>query len=188
MTNPKPDIHAFLRGYFHLKSADWAGNTPHPLKSWTATELAQMPPYYIMPLESSMRTAVADAMDSEDAETVARLSARWLPDEELAVYADEWARNSFQGGLNWYRVGFEEAIGGEVALFAGKKIEVPALYVAGRQDWGTYQVPGAVEGLESVCADFRGVRFVEGAGHWVQQERHEELVGLMVEFLGSLGW
>ena len=36
-------VHAFLRGYFHYKSADWTGNRPHPLQSWSAGELAKMP-------------------------------------------------------------------------------------------------------------------------------------------------
>src|SRR5262249_3842152 len=36
-------VHAFLRGYFHYKSADWTGNRPFPLQSWTASELAKMP-------------------------------------------------------------------------------------------------------------------------------------------------
>src|SRR6516165_3923072 len=44
-------VHAFLRGYFHYKSADWTGNKPFPLKSWTAGELAKMPTYCIMDLE-----------------------------------------------------------------------------------------------------------------------------------------
>src|ERR1700712_270255 len=39
-------LHEFLRGYFYLKSADWRGNAPHPLKAWEASELAQLPLYY----------------------------------------------------------------------------------------------------------------------------------------------
>src|SRR5260370_39840384 len=35
-------VHAFLRGYFHHKSADWAGNRPYPLAAWAADELAKM--------------------------------------------------------------------------------------------------------------------------------------------------
>src|SRR2546430_4722906 len=43
-------VHAFLRGYFHHKSADWVDNRPYRLQSWTAAELAKMPTYYIMDL------------------------------------------------------------------------------------------------------------------------------------------
>ena len=41
-------VHAFLRAYFHHKSADWAGNQPFRLAAWSAEELARMPTYYIM--------------------------------------------------------------------------------------------------------------------------------------------
>ena len=46
-------VHAFLRGYFHYKSADWTDNKPFPLRSWTADELAKMPTYYIMELKKN---------------------------------------------------------------------------------------------------------------------------------------
>src|SRR5215510_4670789 len=43
-------LHAFLRAYYHMKSADWKSNTPFPLQEWSADELAKMPTYYIMDL------------------------------------------------------------------------------------------------------------------------------------------
>src|SRR5438105_8125606 len=63
-------VHAFLRGYFHYKSADWLDNKPHKLKSWTAGELAQMPTYYIMDLDKNMAQAAAAEMP-----TAARIAA-----------------------------------------------------------------------------------------------------------------
>src|SRR5215471_14536754 len=47
-------LHAFLRAYYHMKSADWPHNTPAPLQAWKADELATMPTYYIMDLEQGM--------------------------------------------------------------------------------------------------------------------------------------
>ena len=47
-------VHAFLRAYFHYKSADWRENKPFPLKSWSAAELAKLPTYYIMDLDKGM--------------------------------------------------------------------------------------------------------------------------------------
>ena len=41
-------IHAFLRAYYHYKSADWRGNTPYPLQASSAEELAKLPTYYVM--------------------------------------------------------------------------------------------------------------------------------------------
>jgi pimeloyl-ACP methyl ester carboxylesterase len=45
MWHPPQGLHAFLRAFFYVKSADWPGNKPHPLKARTAIELAQMPTY-----------------------------------------------------------------------------------------------------------------------------------------------
>jgi pimeloyl-ACP methyl ester carboxylesterase len=186
MTEPKEGIHEFLRGYFYLKSADWAGNNPHTLSSFTAPELSKLPNYYIMPLHSSMREAVAADMSSKDPTEVKAKSTRWLSDSDLAVYTLEFNRNSFQGGLNWYRIATNPANTRDLELFAGKKIDVPALYLAGRQDWGTFQEPGALERLAEVCSDFKGAEFVEGAGHWVQQEQPSTVVSCVLDFLRQL--
>lgn len=178
-------LHDFLRGYFYLKSADWAGNNPHPLEAWSATELAKMPYYYIMPLNAGMREAVAKDMSHEDPEHVHERSSRWLPDSELEVYVHEWARTGFQGGLNWYRVQTDPKWLRDADLFAGKTIEVPCLFISGAKDWGVYQEPGVVERMAEVCKDFRGVKMIEGAGHWVQQEQPEMVVEEILSFLGS---
>ncbi|MEO8007892.1 MAG: alpha/beta fold hydrolase, partial [Betaproteobacteria bacterium] len=55
-------VHAFMRAYYHHKSADWKQNQPFPLKSWTATELEKMPTYYIMDLNEGMAETVAKEM------------------------------------------------------------------------------------------------------------------------------
>jgi len=65
MTYPTgPPLQTFLRGYFHLKSADWDINTPHPLPGWTAEALQVMPRYYIMDLHDTMRQAVERDMSA----------------------------------------------------------------------------------------------------------------------------
>ncbi|TKA55843.1 hypothetical protein B0A49_13010 [Cryomyces minteri] len=191
--SPPQGLRTFLRGYFHLKSADWAGNDPHPLQAWTASELAKMPEYYIMPLDANMPSAVAANMvsTSEDAsETTA-----WLPDADgLDVYVQEWTRTGFQGGLNWYRTQTAQTplLKRDTMLFAGKRIEVPSCFISGAKDWGNYQQPGALEGYvgrdgnAGSCSDFRGARILEGAGHWVQQEQPERVVEEVLEFLGGL--
>ncbi|OBT57045.1 hypothetical protein VE04_02613 [Pseudogymnoascus sp. 24MN13] len=183
MTSPAAGLHSFLRGYFHLKSADWAGNAPHPLSAWSAGELSKLPNYYVMPLDSTMSETVAQDMAHEDAAEVETKAARWLPNSELAIYAAEYARTGFQGGLNYYRVATNPAYQADMAVFSGRKIEVPCLFISGAQDWGTYQNPGAVEGMGEVCSDFRGVKIIEEAGHWVMQEQPGEVSALILEFL-----
>jgi len=170
-------VHAFLRAYYHMKSADWPGNKPFRLASWSATELAKMPPYYIMERDKTMAETVAPAMPAS--------AAAWLSESELAVYSAEYALTGFQGGLQWYRCRTEGRNGDLVAL-AGRAIDVPSMFIAGASDWGVYQVPGAFEQMqESVLARMRGCHLVDGAGHWVQQERPEEVKRLLLEFLAQ---
>ncbi|MBV8122405.1 MAG: alpha/beta hydrolase [Alphaproteobacteria bacterium] len=173
-------VHAFMRGYFHYKSADWSGNRPHPLKSWSAEELAKMPTYYIMDRERNMAETVMPAMPSS-AEIAA---CRWLPDDELAVYAEEYRRNGFQGGLNWYRSRTSGLSDAELLLFSGRTIDVPSLFIAGQSDWGTYQRPGNFERMQkTACARMVGCHLIDGAGHWVQQEQPAAVADLLLGFL-----
>lgn len=183
MENPKEGLHEFLRGYFYLKSADWKGNDPKPLTAWEATEIAKMPYYYVMPLKSGMRESVQIPMRKEDLAEVKKLSNRWLPDEDLNVYTQAYGRNGFQGALNWYRVATDPKNTKDVELFAGRKIDIPLIFISGKQDWGMYQEPGAVEKLSEVCSQFKGTHIVNGAGHWVQQEQPEAVIEIVSKFL-----
>jgi pimeloyl-ACP methyl ester carboxylesterase len=172
-------IHAFLRGYFHYKSADWSANAPFRLTGFTADELAKMPTYYVMDLDKTMAETVA--AETPSAGEIA--ACRWLPDAELAVYAAEYARTGFQGGLNWYRCRAGKYVA-ELARLAGRTIDVPACFIAGKRDWGVYQTPGALERMASTaCTTWRGTHLVDGAGHWVQQEQPKDVVRLLLEFL-----
>jgi pimeloyl-ACP methyl ester carboxylesterase len=172
-------VHRFLRAYFHYKSADWRENRPRRLKEWSAEELAQMPTYYIMDLDRTMPETVAPFLPRDD-----QIAAcRWLPDAELAVYAREFERTGFQGGLNWYRARLEPALDAELALFDGRTIDVPCMFLAGRSDWGVFQVPGAFERMQTqVCTRMDGCHLIEGAGHWVMQEKAEETGKLIAAF------
>ncbi|HZE44570.1 MAG TPA: alpha/beta hydrolase [Steroidobacteraceae bacterium] len=173
-------IHAFLRAYYHYKSADWRQNTPYPLKSWAADELAKMPKYYIMDWNMGMAETVA-----EQAPTPAEISAcAWLPDDELRIYSEEFARTSFQGGLQWYRNAIDPHAVARLQAFSGRSIDVPCCFIAGKSDWGTYQSPGALDAMaSSACTRFRGIHLIEGAGHWVQQEQPAAVTQLLIEFL-----
>jgi pimeloyl-ACP methyl ester carboxylesterase len=180
MRNCPQGIHAFLRAYFHYKSADWKPNKPVPLKSWCAAELAKLPTYYIMDLDKGMAETVAPAMPS-----AAEIAAcKWLPDDELTVYSTEFARTGFQGGLQWYRCMTSGRYAAELQTFSGRTIDVPSCFIAGKSDWGIYQKPGDIENMQNrVCTRMRGCHLVDGAGHWVQQEQPETVSKLLLEFL-----
>jgi pimeloyl-ACP methyl ester carboxylesterase len=182
MLHAPQGLHAFFRAYYFYKSADFKGNTPHPLKARTAEEMAQIPTYYVMERNQGMAETVAPMMPPPD--YIA--ACRWLTEAEVGVYATEYARTGFTGALQGYRVrrGSDSKSIGEMLTFSGRTIDVPSMYVAGKSDWGVYQTPGAVDKMRnSACTRMAGFHLLDGAGHWVQQEQPEQVSRLLIQFL-----
>ena len=177
-------LHAFLRAYYHVKSADWTPNRPHPLAGWTAQAWAELPAYYIMGVHETMAEAVAPFMPTD--EEIAHCA--WLPEDDLQVYVAEYQRTGFQGGLQWYRCGTDAALFAQLGkLWGEQRIEVPAAFIAGASDWGVYQMPGAYEAMQTkACSHMRLCQLIPKAGHWVQQERPLEVNALLLSFLDGL--
>jgi pimeloyl-ACP methyl ester carboxylesterase len=175
MLHAPQGLSAFLRAYYHMKSADWTPNRPHPLPSWSASVLAQMPTYYIMHADKTMAETVAPHLPHTE--------PFWLTDAELGFYVTEFSRTTFQGGLNWYQF----TMSSDLQVFSEKRVNVPAQFIAGELDWGVYQAPGGMERMRQVCERMGpdGCHIVKGAGHWVQQERPEEVVTLITQFLAE---
>ena len=184
LSNPPQGLQAFLRTFFHIKSADWSGNRPHPLRARTAEEFARIPSYYVMERGKTMPENVAPFQPSA-AEV---LACRWLTDPELAVYTEEYNRTGFQGGLHTYRVYTDPALNAELRLFSGKTIDVPSLFIGGRSDWATYVSPGALDQMKTKAATRMGdIQLIDGAGHWIQQEQPAQLSTLLLAFLKEAG-
>jgi pimeloyl-ACP methyl ester carboxylesterase len=182
MRNCPQGLRAFLRAYYHMKSADWKDNAPRRLGSWTAGEIAKLPRYYTMDLGKGMAETVAPHLPP--AEDVSR--CKWLSEEELAVYAAEYERTGFQGGLQWYRARTTGLFTSEMQLYSGRTIDVPATFIAGKSDWGTFQKPGEFEKMQTTaCTQWRGSHLVDGAGHWVQQEQPERVTEPLLKFFGD---
>ncbi|MFD4352479.1 alpha/beta fold hydrolase [Nocardia sp. NPDC058518] len=166
----------FLRAYFHMKSADWPGNTDaRELPGSTAQDLALLPRYYVMDADVGMPETVAPHLPQ-------RATCEWLTDEELNFYAREFGRTEFQGALNWYRA----LTLPNPASQRDSRIEVPTQFIAGQCDWGVWQSPGALRTMaEVVCARFAGSVLIPGAGHWVQQEQPLPVIEQLSGFLGE---
>jgi pimeloyl-ACP methyl ester carboxylesterase len=182
MLHAPQGLPAFFRAYYHYKSADWKGNHPHPLKARSAEEMAQVPTYYVMQRDKGMAETVAPIMP-----TAAEIAAcRWLTDADVDVYAGEYGRSEFTGALQGYRVrrGSDPKTLAELRTFSGRSIDVPAMFIAGASDWGVYQTPGAVDSMRSTaCSRMTAFQLIDGAGHWVQQEQHEQVTALVLRFL-----
>jgi len=109
-----------------------------------------------------------------------------LNEADLDFYAGEFARTGFRGGLNWYRnIDRNWEL---TAPFAGKTVDVPALYVAGDRDL-VVRFPGMdqlLPNLTRFVPKLRQTNMLPGCGHWTQQERPAEVNAAIIEFLKSL--
>jgi pimeloyl-ACP methyl ester carboxylesterase len=111
---------------------------------------------------------------------------RWLSESDVDFYAGEFQRAGFAGGLNWYRnIDRNWEL---MAPFAGARIKVPALYMAGDRDL-VVAFPGMdqlLANLRNFVPQIRDTLMLPGCGHWTQQERPDEVNAAMIEFLRSL--
>jgi len=110
----------------------------------------------------------------------------WLSESDVDVYAAEFQRSGFRGALNWYRnIDRNWQL---MAPFAGARVTVPALYVAGDRDM-VVAFPGVdrlLANLERFVPSLRGTLMLPGCGHWTQQERPTEVTVALLDFLRSL--
>ena len=181
MMESKQGLRSFIRAYYHYKSADWKDNKPFELTSWTSQELSKMPTYYIMNKSMNMAETVNEYMPTDDEIN----NCKWLDENEIDVYEKEYNKTSFQGGLNWYRAGVDYKNLQKLSLYCGKTIDIPSLFISGKNDWGTYQRPGAINKMSSTMTRFQGVSLVENAGHWVQQENPEKVSKIILELVNN---
>ncbi|QZA17401.1 alpha/beta hydrolase [Mycobacterium malmoense] len=106
----------------------------------------------------------------------------WLSQDELDYYINEFSRTGFTGGLNWYR-NFDRNWE-TTAELADAKIPVPSLFIAGTSD-PVLAFTRADRASEVIAGPYRQV-MIEGAGHWLQQERPDEVNAALLEFLNGL--
>jgi pimeloyl-ACP methyl ester carboxylesterase len=108
----------------------------------------------------------------------------WLTEDDLDVFTAEFEHSGFRGGLNFYRNIDRNAE--LMAPFAGRTVEQPAMFVGGDRDIVLGANPESVEKMRSVVPGLRRIEWLPGCGHWLQQERPEEINRLLLEFLSSL--
>ncbi|MEM7332795.1 MAG: alpha/beta hydrolase [Chloroflexota bacterium] len=107
----------------------------------------------------------------------------WLSPEDLEQYVLAYEKSGFHGGMNRYRNMDSDWY--ELQHLAGKKIEQPALFLAGEYDSVLRFTPGLnlMDFIDQFYADLRGKIVIPGAGHWVQQEKPNEVNENLLAFL-----
>ncbi len=108
----------------------------------------------------------------------------WLHEDDLAFYVEEITRTGFRGGFNWYRN--INTLPACLAPWVGTTIEQPAFYMGGSTDMIAGNAPEAIEGTRAALPGLRHLEILEGAGHWLQQERPDEVNAALLEFLAGL--
>jgi pimeloyl-ACP methyl ester carboxylesterase len=106
----------------------------------------------------------------------------WLSSEELDHYTAEFTRTGFTGGINWYR-NFDRNWELTPQL-AGAKVTVPSLFIGGTLDPVLVMSPPGI--MDGWVTDHRGTVLVEGAGHWVQQEKPGEVNEALLSFVRAV--
>ena len=71
-------------------------------------------------------------------------------------------------------------------ILSGAKIRQPSLFIAGELDGVIMIYRQALDSLEETMPGLRKKVLLPGAGHWIQQERPDEVNDLLIGFLASL--
>ncbi|MBC6980444.1 alpha/beta fold hydrolase [Caulobacter sp. 17J80-11] len=108
----------------------------------------------------------------------------WMDAEELATYVAAFEASGFGGPFNWYRN--LDRNWSLMAFAQDRTIDVPALFAVGQKDPVRNYAGHAEAELKRWVPDLRVQAVIPGAGHWLQQERPEEVNRLLIELLKGL--
>ncbi|TDC98647.1 alpha/beta hydrolase [Nonomuraea deserti] len=110
----------------------------------------------------------------------------WASEDDVKVYAALFERSGFTGGLNWFR---NMDSNWELSEpWRANPVEAPAMFLIGDRegDYGSQAMLDLLSGRSGSVPDLRDALVLAGCGHWIHQERPEEVNEALIEFLGSL--
>ncbi|MFD5118082.1 alpha/beta fold hydrolase [Streptomyces sp. NPDC058385] len=156
----EPDVRGWLAGIFAALSADTmpAPGAPDP---------------HFVPRGGKMR----------DRFPAGRLPA-WLDEAELDVYAEEFERTGLTGALNRYRN--MDRDWADLAAHAGAPVTQPSLFIGGALDASTTWLSDAVAAYPTTLPGLRSSHLLDGCGHWIQQERGDDVNRILLDWLAGL--
>ena len=101
--------------------------------------------------------------------------------------AEEFERNGWDGGLHWYKTMDPDWKATPQLSGEGRRLKVPAAFLAGTDDLvvaffgGKKQITADVKAM--CAANDPPITFLEGGGHWIQQERPADVNAHILAFL-----
>ncbi len=109
----------------------------------------------------------------------------WLTQGDLDAYAAAFARTGFRGGFNWYRnLHRNHSL---MSPWRSRPVDVPAAFIAGDLD-SVLTATGEVGPDHPMLVVQRAfvadlsVTMIEGGGHWIQQEKPDEVNAALLSF------
>jgi pimeloyl-ACP methyl ester carboxylesterase len=109
----------------------------------------------------------------------------WLTEEDVDTYADAFKQSGFFGPVSFYRnldANWERSKDIPASTYT-----MPTGFLTGSLDPVNFMMPGAADAMAAVLPNFKGGTVVEGAGHWVQQEKPAETNAALLAFLAAVG-
>ncbi|MCT2591973.1 alpha/beta hydrolase [Streptomyces sp. N2-109] len=156
----EPDVRGWLRGFYAALSADTMPTT-------------QEGSIFFIP----------DGAKLSDRFTSDTLPS-WLTEADLDVYAGEFERTGLTGALNRYRS--LDRDWEDLAAWDGAPVTQPSLFLGGGLDASTTWMADAINAYPTTLPGLVSSHILEGCGHWIQQERADEVNRLLTDWLRAL--
>ncbi|MEU4932812.1 alpha/beta hydrolase [Streptomyces yokosukanensis] len=157
----EPDVRGWLAGFFAALSAD------------TMPTQGEPDPHFVDRTGGHLRDRFPHG----------RLPS-WLTEGDLDVYAGEFERTGMTGALNRYRN--MDRDWEDLAPYSGAPIKQPSLFIGGGLDASTNWMADAINAYPATLPGLTSSHILDGSGHWIQQERPDEVNRLLTAWLNSL--
>ncbi|MFF8774310.1 alpha/beta fold hydrolase [Kitasatospora sp. NPDC015120] len=156
----EPDVRGWLAGFYAALSADTMP-APH-----------EPDPHFVTPGGRLRDRFPADVLPA------------WLGEGDLDFYAAEFERTGFTGALNRYRN--LDRDWEDLAPHRGAPIRQPSLFIGGTLDASTTWMSDAIDAHRTTLPGLTASHLLDGCGHWIQQERPDEVNRLLTDWLATL--
>ncbi|WP_329246934.1 alpha/beta hydrolase [Actinoallomurus sp. NBC_01490] len=172
----------FYVGYFQEPGRAEAEIEPD-VRGWLAGFYAALSADTMPPADAPDPHFVSRGGTLRDRFPTGRLPS-WLSRDDLDVYAGEFERTGMSGALGRYRN--MDRDWADLADFDGAPITQPSVFAGGALDASTTWMADAIEAYPTTLPGLVSSHLLDGCGHWIQQERHEEVNAILTGWLASL--
>ncbi len=105
----------------------------------------------------------------------------WLSEEDMDFYTARFEASGFRGPLNWYRN--LDSTWEKTANIPDFKITQPAFFMGGERDPVLAFSPNWEDIMRSMVPNLQELTVLPNCGHWIQQERPDEVNTGLIKFL-----